>query len=115
MAEPFSARLSSALKPWRANVLHRVRGWHSLRQLARQMLQLLHKPDMPPRSLRRAADQTDDVIASEHREAEKQLKGLGEADLIPGANGQLRAKLAPRFYFLLYNIKGTIKRECTPC
>lgn len=55
----------------------------------------------------KSADQKIDVIASKHRVDEKQLKSLGEvSDLKPGADGQLKAKLAPGSYLLLCNIKG---------
>jgi uncharacterized cupredoxin-like copper-binding protein len=55
----------------------------------------------------KSADQKIDVIASKHRVDEKQLKSLGEvSDLNPGADGQLKAKLAPGSYLLLCNIKG---------
>ena len=48
-----------------------------------------------------------DVPAGKHRVDEKQLKSLGEvADLKPGADGQLEAKLQPGSYLLLCNIKG---------
>ena len=54
----------------------------------------------------KSADQKIDVIASKHRVDEKQLKSLGEvSDLKPGADGQLKAKLAPGSYLLLCNIK----------
>jgi hypothetical protein len=55
MAEPSSARLSFALALLKENAPHRVLDWHSLPQLARQMLQLLHKPVIPPCGFRRAA------------------------------------------------------------
>ena len=54
MAELSSARLSFALALLKENALYRVLDWHSLPQLARQMWPLSRKPDMPPRSLRRA-------------------------------------------------------------
>ncbi|MCQ4633694.1 putative cupredoxin-like copper-binding protein [Shinella sp. BE166] len=55
----------------------------------------------------KSADQKIDVIDSKHRVDEKQLKSLGEvSDLKPGADGQLKAKLAPGSYLLLCNIKG---------
>lgn len=55
----------------------------------------------------KSADQKIDVIASKHRVDEKQLKSLGEvSDLKPGADGQLKSKLAPGSYLLLCNIKG---------
>lgn len=48
-----------------------------------------------------------DVLAGKHRVDEKQLKSLGEvADLKPGGDGQLKAKLQPGSYLLLCNIKG---------
>ena len=48
-----------------------------------------------------------DVPAGKHRVDEKQLKSLGEvADLKPGGDGQLKAKLQPGSYLLLCNIKG---------
>lgn len=54
-----------------------------------------------------SADQVVPVIKSKHRIDEKKLKGIGEvSDLKPGADGQLKAKLAPGSYLLLCNIKG---------
>ncbi|MGD9477059.1 copper resistance protein [Shinella sp. G-2] len=48
-----------------------------------------------------------DVLPGKHRVDEKQLKSLGEvADLKPGGDGQLKAKLQPGSYLLLCNIKG---------
>jgi len=47
------------------------------------------------------------VVQGKHRVDEKQLKSLGEvSDLKPGADGKLKAKLAPGSYLLLCNIKG---------
>ncbi|MBB3394164.1 putative cupredoxin-like copper-binding protein [Rhizobium sp. BK538] len=47
------------------------------------------------------------MIKSKHRVDEKQLKSVGEvSDLKPGADGELKAKLAPGSYPLLCNIKG---------
>ncbi|MFK0335346.1 sulfocyanin-like copper-binding protein [Rhizobium sp. NPDC090275] len=55
----------------------------------------------------KAADQQIPIIQSKHRVDEKQLKSLGEvSDLKPGADGTLKAKLAPGSYLLLCNIKG---------
>ncbi|WP_119254671.1 plastocyanin/azurin family copper-binding protein [Shinella zoogloeoides] len=55
----------------------------------------------------KSADQKIDVVASKHRVDEKKLKSLGEvADLKPGTDGELKAKLAPGSYLLLCNIKG---------
>jgi uncharacterized cupredoxin-like copper-binding protein len=52
-------------------------------------------------------DQSIAVIKSKHRVDEKALKSLGEvADLKPGADGQLKARLVPGTYVLLCNIKG---------
>ncbi len=55
----------------------------------------------------KAADQQIPIIQSKHRVDEKHLKSLGEvSDLKPGADGTLKAKLAPGSYLLLCNIKG---------
>jgi len=55
----------------------------------------------------KSPDQKIDVVASKHRVDEKSLKSLGEvADLKPGKDGKLEAKLAPGSYLLLCNIKG---------
>ncbi len=55
----------------------------------------------------KSADQKINLIAAKHRVDEKQLKSLGEvSELKPGADGQLKAKLAPGSYVLLCNIKG---------
>lgn len=55
----------------------------------------------------KSADQKIDVVAAKHRIDEKQLKSLGEvSELKPGADGKLKAKLAPGAYLLLCNIKG---------
>lgn len=55
----------------------------------------------------KSPDQKIDVVASKHRVDEKNLKSLGEvADLKPGKDGKLEAKLAPGSYLLLCNIKG---------
>lgn len=52
-------------------------------------------------------DQTLTVVKAKHRVDEKTLKSLGEvADLKPGADGQLKAKLVPGTYMLFCNIKG---------
>lgn len=46
-------------------------------------------------------------FTSKHRVDKKNLKSLGEvADLKPGTDGELKAKLAPGSYLLLCNIKG---------
>ncbi len=55
----------------------------------------------------KSADQQVSVVKGKHRVDEKQLKSLGEvSDLKPGADGTLKAKLAPGSYLLLCNIKG---------
>ncbi|MBZ9791080.1 copper resistance protein [Rhizobium sp. 3T7] len=55
----------------------------------------------------KSPDQKIPVIKSKHRVDEKQLKSIGEvSDLKPGADGELKAKLAPGSYLLLCNIKG---------
>lgn len=55
----------------------------------------------------KSPDQKIEVVAAKHRIDEKQLKSLGEvADLKPGADGELKAKLSPGSYVLLCNIKG---------
>lgn len=55
----------------------------------------------------KSPDQKIDVIAGKNRIDEKKLKTMGEvADLKPGAEGQLKAKLTPGSYVLLCNIKG---------
>jgi uncharacterized cupredoxin-like copper-binding protein len=55
----------------------------------------------------KSPDQKIPMVASRHRVDEKQLKSIGEvSDLKPGADGQLKAKLAPGAYLLLCNIKG---------
>ncbi len=55
----------------------------------------------------KSPDQKIPVVAAKHRVDEKKLKSLGEvADLKPGADGVLRAKLQPGTYLLLCNIKG---------
>jgi uncharacterized cupredoxin-like copper-binding protein len=55
----------------------------------------------------KSPDQKVPLIASRHRVDEKQLKSIGEvSDLKPGADGQLKTKLAPGAYLLLCNIKG---------
>ncbi|CAN7748486.1 plastocyanin/azurin family copper-binding protein [Rhizobium sp. LjRoot258] len=55
----------------------------------------------------KSPDQKIPLIKSKHRVDEKQLKSIGEvSDLKPGADGELKAKLAPGSYLLLCNIKG---------
>ncbi|QRM42686.1 sulfocyanin-like copper-binding protein [Rhizobium sp. BG4] len=55
----------------------------------------------------KASNQQVSVAEGKHRVDEKQLKSLGEvSDLKPGADGTLKAKLAPGSYLLLCNIKG---------
>lgn len=55
----------------------------------------------------KSPDQKLDVVAGKDRIDEKKLKSMGEvADLKPGADGQLKAKLTPGSYVLLCNIKG---------
>jgi uncharacterized cupredoxin-like copper-binding protein len=55
----------------------------------------------------KSADQKITVIKGKHRIDEKQLKSLGEvADLKPGANGSLKARLSPGHYMLFCNIMG---------
>lgn len=55
----------------------------------------------------KSPDQHIPVVAAKHRVDEKKLKSLGEvADLKPGADGMLKAKLQPGTYLLLCNIKG---------
>jgi uncharacterized cupredoxin-like copper-binding protein len=54
----------------------------------------------------KSADQKVPLIRSKYRVDEKQLKSRSEvSDLKPGANGQLKAKMAPGSYLLLCNIK----------
>jgi uncharacterized cupredoxin-like copper-binding protein len=55
----------------------------------------------------KSADQKITVIKGKHRIDEKQLKSLGEvAELKPGANGSLKARLSPGHYMLFCNIMG---------
>jgi uncharacterized cupredoxin-like copper-binding protein len=55
----------------------------------------------------KSADQAISVVKSKHRVDEKTLNSMGEvSELKPGADGQLKAKLAPGSYVLLCNIKG---------
>lgn len=55
----------------------------------------------------KSPNQEVSVLAEKHRVDEKRLKSLGEvSDLKPGADGQLKATLAPGSYLLLCNIKG---------
>lgn len=55
----------------------------------------------------KSADQAISVVKSKHRIDEKTLNSMGEvAELKPGADGQLKAKLVPGSYVLLCNIKG---------
>ncbi|CAN7752635.1 copper resistance protein [Ensifer sp. Root142] len=55
----------------------------------------------------KSADQQIVVDAAKGRVDEKKLKSMGEvSELKPGADGQLKAKLAPGSYVLLCNIKS---------
>ncbi|MBO0140627.1 copper resistance protein [Agrobacterium sp. Ap1] len=55
----------------------------------------------------KSAGQKLPLMESRHRIDEKQLKNLGEvADLKPGANGSLKARLSPGHYMLFCNIMG---------
>ncbi|NSX90591.1 plastocyanin/azurin family copper-binding protein [Agrobacterium tumefaciens] len=55
----------------------------------------------------RSADEKIPLNTARHRVDKKQLKNLGEvADLKPGGDGRLKAKLAPGTYLLFCNIKG---------
>lgn len=55
----------------------------------------------------KSTDQKITLNTAKHRVDEKQLKSLGEvADLKPGGDGQLKAKLTPGSYLLFCNIKG---------
>lgn len=55
----------------------------------------------------KSPDQKIEVVTGKDRIDEKKLKTMGEvADLKPGAEGQLKAKLTPGSYVLLCNIKG---------
>lgn len=55
----------------------------------------------------KSADQAISVVRSKHRVDEKALNSMGEvSELKPGADGQLKAKLAPGSYVLLCNTKG---------
>jgi len=55
----------------------------------------------------KSADQKIPLNTAKHRVDEKQLKSLGEvADLKPGGDGQLKARLTPGSYLLFCNIKG---------
>ncbi len=54
----------------------------------------------------KSANQAISVVESRHRVDEKTLNSMGEiAELQPGADGQLKAKLVPGIYVLLCNIK----------
>jgi uncharacterized cupredoxin-like copper-binding protein len=55
----------------------------------------------------KSADQKIPYVDAKQRIDEKQLKSMGEvAELKPGADGQLKTKLAPGAYLLVCNIKG---------
>jgi uncharacterized cupredoxin-like copper-binding protein len=55
----------------------------------------------------KSADQKIVVDAAKDRVNEKKLNRMGEvAELKPGADGELKAKLVPGSYVLLCNIKG---------
>ncbi|WP_296070488.1 plastocyanin/azurin family copper-binding protein [uncultured Agrobacterium sp.] len=55
----------------------------------------------------KSTDQKITLNTAKHRVDEKQLKSLGEvADLKPGGDGQLKARLTPGSYLLFCNIKG---------
>lgn len=55
----------------------------------------------------KSPDEMIPLNTAKHRVDEKKLKSLGEvADLKPGKEGQLKAKLAPGTYLLFCNIKG---------
>lgn len=55
----------------------------------------------------KSPDEKIPLNTAKHRVDEKQLKSLGEvADLKPGGDGQLKAKLTPGAYLLFCNIKG---------
>ncbi|MEJ8308959.1 plastocyanin/azurin family copper-binding protein [Agrobacterium larrymoorei] len=55
----------------------------------------------------KSPDEMIPLNTAKHRVDEKKLKSLGEvADLKPGKEGQLKAKLTPGTYLLFCNIKG---------
>ncbi|WP_296016365.1 plastocyanin/azurin family copper-binding protein [uncultured Agrobacterium sp.] len=55
----------------------------------------------------KSPDEAIPLNTAKHRVDEKKLKSLGEvADLKPGTDGQLKAKLVPGTYLLFCNIKG---------
>ncbi len=55
----------------------------------------------------KSADQKIVVDAAKDRVNEKKLNSMGEvAELKPGADGELKAKLVPGSYVLLCNVKG---------
>ncbi|MDP9570834.1 copper resistance protein [Agrobacterium tumefaciens] len=55
----------------------------------------------------KSPDEAIPLDTAKHRIDEKKLKSLGEvADLKPGKDGQLKAKLTPGTYLLFCNIKG---------
>ncbi|NTJ42345.1 copper resistance protein [Agrobacterium larrymoorei] len=55
----------------------------------------------------KSPDEKIPLDTMKHRVDEKKLKSLGEvADLKPGKDGQLKAKLTPGTYLLFCNIKG---------
>ncbi|KQV28078.1 copper resistance protein [Rhizobium sp. Root1203] len=55
----------------------------------------------------KSADQKIPYIDAKQRIDEKRLKSMGEvSELKPGADGTLKAKLAPGAYLLICNIKG---------
>lgn len=55
----------------------------------------------------KSPDEAIPLNTAKHRIDEKKLKSLGEvADLKPGKDGQLKAKLTPGTYLLFCNIKG---------
>lgn len=55
----------------------------------------------------KSPDEMIPLNTAKHRVDEKKLKSLGEvADLKPGEEGQLKAKLTPGTYLLFCNIKG---------
>ncbi len=55
----------------------------------------------------KSVEQKIAVDSAKGRVNEKKLKSMGEvSELKPGADGQLKAKLAPGSYVLLCNIKG---------
>lgn len=55
----------------------------------------------------KSSDEKIPLNTATHRVDEKKLKSLGEvADLKPGKEGQLKARLTPGTYLLFCNIKG---------